>query len=51
MYAAGSANLGRYLRPEQYRRLSHSAAECKYHTVFCPVFRQRVSGEDIAECA
>ena len=33
----------------QYRKLSHSIYECKYHIVFCPKYRYRVLKEGIAE--
>jgi putative transposase len=32
----------------QFRRLSHSLYECKYHIVFCPKYRHRIFKEDIA---
>jgi putative transposase len=33
----------------QFKRLSHTIYECKYHVVFCPKYRQRIFGEAIAE--
>jgi putative transposase len=33
----------------QFKRLSHTIYECKYHVVFCPKYRQRIFGEGIAE--
>ncbi len=33
----------------QFKRLSHSLYECKYHIVFCPKYRFRVLKDDIAE--
>jgi putative transposase len=33
----------------QFKRLSHSIYECKYHNVFCPKYRYRIFKEDIAE--
>ena len=33
----------------QFKRLSHSIYECKYHVVFCPKYRQRIFNEAIAE--
>ena len=32
----------------QFKRLSHSLYECKYHIVFCPKYRFRVLKDDIA---
>ena len=33
----------------QFKRLSHTIYECKYHVVFCPKYRQRIFDEAIAE--
>lgn len=33
----------------QFRKLSHSIYECKYHIVFCPKYRYRIFKEDVAE--
>lgn len=33
----------------QFKRLSHTIYECKYHIVFCPKYRQRIFNEVIAE--
>ena len=33
----------------QYKKLSHSVYECKYHIVFCPKYRYRVLKGEIAE--
>lgn len=33
----------------QFKKLSHSIYECKYHIVFCPKYRQRIFREAIAE--
>lgn len=33
----------------QFKRLSHSIYECKYHFVFCPKYRYRIFKEDVAE--
>ena len=33
----------------QFKRLSHSIYECKYHLVFCPKYRYRIFKDDIAE--
>ena len=35
--------------PQQFRRLSHSLYECKYHIVFCPKYRYRVLRAEIGE--
>jgi putative transposase len=35
--------------PHQYRKLSHSIYECKYHIVFCPKYRYRMLKDEIAE--
>ena len=32
----------------QFKRLSHSVYECKYHIVFCPKYRHRIFKEDVA---
>jgi len=32
----------------QFKRLSHSLYECKYHIVFCPKYRHRIFKEEIA---
>jgi putative transposase len=34
--------------PRQFKRLSHSLYECKYHIVFCPKYRHRIFRNDIA---
>ena len=34
---------------KRFKRLSHSIYECKYHIVFCPKYRYRIFGEEIAE--
>ena len=33
----------------EFRKLSHSIYECKYHIVFCPKYRYRVLKGEIAE--
>ena len=33
----------------QFKRLSHSLYECKYHIVFCPKYRHRIFKQEIAE--
>ena len=33
----------------QFKRLSHSIYECKYHFVFCPKYRYRIFKSEIAE--
>ena len=33
----------------QFKRLSHTIYECKYHVVFCPKYRQRIFDEAIGE--
>jgi len=33
----------------QFRKLSHSVYECKYHGVFCPKYRHRVLTDEVAE--
>lgn len=33
----------------QFKRLSHSLYECKYHIVFCPKYRHRIFKEEVAE--
>jgi len=35
--------------PRQFRRLSHSIYECKYHIVFCPKYRYRILRDNVAE--
>lgn len=34
---------------KQFKKLSHSIYECKYHIVFCPKYRYRILKEEIAE--
>ena len=34
---------------KQFKRLSHSIYECKYHFVFCPKYRYQIFKDDIAE--
>ena len=34
---------------KQFKRLSHSIYECKYHIVFCPKYRFRILKNDIVE--
>lgn len=33
----------------QFKKLSHSIYECKYHIVFCPKYRYRIFKDDVAE--
>ena len=33
----------------QFRRLTHSVYECKYHMVFCPKYRYRVLQDEVGE--
>ena len=33
----------------QFKRLTHSIYECKYHIVFCPKYRYRIFKDDVAE--
>lgn len=33
----------------QFRKLSHSLYECKYHLVFCPKYRYRLLKDEVAE--
>ena len=33
----------------QFKRLSHTIYECKYHIVFCPKYRQRIFNEEMGE--
>ena len=35
--------------PRQFKRLSHSVYECKYHIVFCPKYRYRILQDEVAE--
>jgi putative transposase len=35
--------------PHQFKRLSHSLYECKYHIVFCPKYRHRIFKDEVAE--
>ena len=35
--------------PHQFKRLSHSLYECKYHIVFCPKYRHLIFKDEIAE--
>jgi len=33
----------------EFKKLSHSLYECKYHLVFCPKYRYRILGGDVGE--
>jgi len=33
----------------QFKRLSHSLYECKYHVVFCPKYRYRIFQAELAD--
>lgn len=33
----------------QFKRLSHTLYECKYHVVFCPKYRYRIFKDEVAE--
>ena len=33
----------------QFKRLSHSLYECKYHVVFCPKYRYRIFHDELAD--
>jgi REP-associated tyrosine transposase len=33
----------------QFKRLSHSLYECKYHIVFCPKYRYRIFQDELAD--
>jgi putative transposase len=39
----------RYMMTRQFKRLTHSIYECKYHIVFCPKYRHRVLRDEVAE--
>lgn len=34
---------------QQFKRLSHSLYECKYHIVFCPKYRYRILKDELGE--
>jgi len=36
---------------KQFKKLSHTIYECKYHVVICPKYRFRIFKDDIAEYA
>ena len=33
----------------QFKKLSHSLYECKYHVIFCPKYRYRILQEEVAK--
>ena len=33
----------------QFRKLSHSLYECKYHIVFCPKYRYKILQEEVSK--
>lgn len=35
----------------QFKRLTHSIYECKYHVVFCPKYRYQILRDEVAEYA
>ena len=35
--------------PREFKKLSHSIYECKYHIVFCPKYRYRVLRDGLAD--
>ncbi len=35
--------------PRQFKKLSHSLYECKYHVVFCPKYRHKILQEEVKE--
>ena len=35
--------------PRQFRRLSHSIYECKYHIVFCPKYRYKILQDEVRQ--
>jgi putative transposase len=35
--------------PREFKKLSHSIYECKYHIVFCPKYRYRVLRDEVAD--
>src|SRR5512141_406364 len=39
---------GEPIMTRQFKRLSHSLYECKYHIVFCPKYRHRIFKDDVA---
>src|SRR5215216_4326972 len=39
----------RFIMSHQFKRLSHSIYECKYHVVFCPKYRYRILQDAVAE--
>jgi putative transposase len=41
----------RPIMTSQFKRLSHSLYECKYHIVFCPKYRYRIFKDEIGEYA
>lgn len=42
-------NFRRFIMTRQFKRLSHSLYECKYHIVFCPKYRHRIFKDDVAD--
>lgn len=41
----------RYIMTLQFKKLSHSLNECKYHVVFCPKYRYPILQDEIVEYA
>ena len=39
---------GVQMNTRQFRKLSHSLYECKYHVVFCPKYRYKILQADVA---
>jgi putative transposase len=42
---------GRYIMSKQFKKLSHTLYECKYHIVFCPKYRFKILKGEVAEYA
>ena len=34
--------------PREFKKLSHTLYQCKYHIVFCPKYRYRILTGDVA---
>src|SRR5579859_1389765 len=50
MNVPGRCNTSRrFIMTHQFKRLSHSLYECKYHIVFCPKYRFRLLKDELAE--
>jgi REP-associated tyrosine transposase len=49
MMGVGDPDIRRRLNMKQFKKLSHTVWDCKYHVVWCPKYRFRILKGDVAK--